>query len=77
MEHAKAGAFEDAVDCYQRAIEADPDFCYAYYHLARAYEQRDETDAAIETLQAGRRRAEALRDEQALSEIDAYLEQLQ
>ncbi len=76
MEYATAGDAEEALRLFDRAIAADPDFCYAYFHKARVQEEHGDMAGAAETLATGRAIAEAVGDERALNEIAAYLESL-
>ena len=39
QEHLKEGNIDAAIEWFDRTIEADRDYCYAYYHKARALEQ--------------------------------------
>ncbi|MFT3686319.1 MAG: hypothetical protein QM783_15600 [Phycisphaerales bacterium] len=36
QEHGKAGDFAKAIEFYDRTLAADPAYCYAYFHKARA-----------------------------------------
>ncbi|MFG0306793.1 MAG: tetratricopeptide repeat protein [Phycisphaerales bacterium JB040] len=76
QEHAKAGRHEEAVAYYDRVLEVDPHYCYAYFHKARSQEARDDAAGAIETLRAGLPAAREAGDAQAVSEIGGYLEAL-
>jgi tetratricopeptide (TPR) repeat protein len=42
QEYAKQGDLDQAVDMYERTIEADPAYCYAYYHFARVHGERSD-----------------------------------
>jgi tetratricopeptide (TPR) repeat protein len=50
---------DDAIEAYQRAIEADPDLADAHYNLARLLEGRGEPQAAIRHLAACKRITES------------------
>ena len=76
QEHAKQGAFLEAVQWYDRTLEADPDYCYAYFHKARSLEELGRIDEAGAALRAGIERARAAGDRHALSELSGYLDQL-
>ena len=39
-DYAGAGEHEQAIEYYEKTIEQDQDYCYAYYHQARSYEPR-------------------------------------
>jgi tetratricopeptide (TPR) repeat protein len=76
QEHAKRGDVAAAVDFYDRALAVDPDYCYAYYHKARALEESGATDEATATLRSGLQRAKASGDAHAEAEIAALLDEL-
>jgi tetratricopeptide (TPR) repeat protein len=74
QEYGKAGDLEDAIVYYDRTIETDPNYCYAYYHKARALEEMDEVERAVATLRTGLERARAAGDVKAESELAGYLD---
>lgn len=76
MEHAKTGRHEEAIAWFDRALAADPDHCYAYFHKAKSQEEAGDNAAAADTLRAGLARARQTGDTQALREIAAYLDEL-
>lgn len=76
MEHSKAGRTDDACAHFDRCLAADPAYCYAYYHKARALESAGRIPDALATLRAGLAAAKAARDNHALSELSAYLDEL-
>lgn len=76
QEYLKAGDYDAAVAWFDKTIESDIDYCYAYYHKARALEQAGRIDDATATLRCGLVRAKASGDSHAASEIAAFLDQL-
>ena len=40
--------YDDSIKCFEKVIELSPDYPYAYYSLGLAYEQKDETQKALE-----------------------------
>jgi len=76
MEHAKLGRHEEAIQWYDRVLEVDPNYCYAYFHKAKSQEESGNVDGARQTLGAGLQRARTAGDMHAASEIGAYLEDL-
>jgi len=76
MEYLKAGDRESAAAYFDRTIEVDPSYCYAYYHKARAQKQGGDVEAARATLRIGLERARTCGDQKAESELAAYLETL-
>lgn len=76
QEYLKAGDYVNAVLWFDKTIESDIDYCYAYYHKARAFEQAGKLQEAISTLQIGLERARASGDAHTISEIQSLLDQL-
>lgn len=76
QEHAKQGALLEAVQWYDRTLEADPDYCYAYFHKARALEQLGKSAEAVSTLSTGLAHARSCGDSHAAAEIASYLDSL-
>ena len=72
-EYAKAGNFATAVEYYDRTIAADENYCYAYYHKARALKEMGDDAAVKATLQTGLQRARSSGDGKAESELNLYL----
>lgn len=75
-EHAKAGAHDQAVEWYTKCLDADPDYHYAAYHMARSLEALGDIAAAMGVLTTGLARARKATDAKAAGEIEAYLESL-
>ena len=40
--------YEDCIKCFEKVIELSPDYPYAYYSLGLAYEQKNDTQKALE-----------------------------
>ncbi|UCD75037.1 MAG: tetratricopeptide repeat protein [Phycisphaerales bacterium] len=76
FEYEKAGEHETAIEYFDRALAADPDYCYAYYHKARSQKAMGDGAGAVATLRAGLTRAEAIGDAKAASEITTFLNTL-
>jgi len=76
QEHAKQGALLEAVQWYDRTLASDPDYCYAYFHKARALEQLGKVEDAVSTLRCGLEHARSCGDSHAASEIASYLDSL-
>ncbi len=47
-EHFKKGAVDQAVECFKKSAEADPNFYRAWAYLGMAYAQQGQLDPAIE-----------------------------
>ena len=69
MEHVKAGRVDDAVTWFDQTLNDDADYCYAYYHKAKAQSDSGQTDAARQTLHTGIERAKAVGDAKAHDEM--------
>jgi len=76
QEHAKAGAFADAVAAYRRVIEIDPAYGAAYYHGALASQRAGDVAAARDLLQTGLAACREKGDEKTAAEIQDLLLQL-
>ena len=77
QEHAKAGDHAEAVSWYDRCIELDADYHYAYFHKAKSLEANDAFDEAVQALEVGVQRSWAAANAQAIGELGEYLSQLQ
>ncbi|MEM7229528.1 MAG: tetratricopeptide repeat protein [Planctomycetota bacterium] len=76
-EHAKAGRLDQALVFFDRTLEVDPDYCYAYYHKARTLDDDGQTDEALKTALLGLQRATAVGDAHAAAELDALRDELE
>jgi len=76
QELANTGAHEDAVSYFDRAIEADADSSYAYFHKARSLETLGRLDEARDTLESGLEAAKRSGDAKAAAEISGYRDSL-
>lgn len=76
QEHAKAGNTAKAVELYDRCLVADPAYCYAYYHKAKAYLAAQNPGLASQTIQAGIEAARKHRDHKALGELEALADEI-
>jgi tetratricopeptide (TPR) repeat protein len=77
QEYAKVGDTARAVEYYNRCLGADPGYCYAYYHKARAQANGGEVGAAVATAQAGLVVAKRVQDGHAASELQGLLDELE
>ncbi len=76
QEYAKAGDHGAAIEWFDKTIDVDPAYCYAYFHKARSQEQLDDIAGATETLRVGLDEAKKKGDTHAASEIAAYLDMM-
>ncbi len=75
-EYAKLGQHETAITYYDRCLVSDPDYCYAYYHKARSQQAIERMAETKQTLQDGIARARKAGDGHAVSELQAFLLEL-
>lgn len=76
QEHAKAGRHDVAVQWYDRALAADSDSAYAYFHKARSLQELSKVDDALTTARAGMQAALRAKDSHAHAELAALLDEL-
>ncbi len=76
MEYAKLEQHREAEDWFERAIDADPDHLYAYFHKARSLQARGDRSEAAQTLKKGLARAKAIGDTKAAGELSAFLDEV-
>lgn len=76
MEHAQAGDTDRAVEFYDRCLAADPAYCYAYFHKARALQADGRTADALATARAGLVAATGAGDAKATGELAALVDEL-
>ncbi|HZW09021.1 MAG TPA: CDC27 family protein [Phycisphaerales bacterium] len=76
IEHAKSGEHETALQYFDRAIEANRDNPYHYYHKAKSLEALERIDEALGTLRAGAAVAQEADDAKAVGEIRGYIDMI-
>lgn len=69
MEWAKESRLDEALRCFDRAIELNPDYCAAYYHRGNTLAQSGRTDEARQTLTRGIAVAERCGDSHSQREM--------
>lgn len=77
QEYAKLGDTGRAVEFYDKCLAADPAYCYAYFHKARAQQQAGQQAEAIATLRAGLAAAKKAGDSHAASELSGLLDEIE
>lgn len=77
QEKAKQGNPAEAVEWYNRCLELDPDYLYAYFHKGKTLESQGEAEIAVATLEDGLKRAKQAGNAKAIGELGEYLTQLQ
>jgi tetratricopeptide (TPR) repeat protein len=69
QEKAKAGDHTGAIECYDRVIELDESYCYAYYFKAQSLHAQGLGEEATNTIDIGIKAAQSASDGKALSEL--------
>lgn len=77
MEYAKIGEAAQALDWFDRVIDADADYLYAYFHKARTLAESGDNGAAMATARTGLARARAMNDAKAAGELAALVDELE
>ena len=73
MEHAKTKHNLEAIAWFDRTIETDPSYCYAWYHKARCQVDAGDNEGATQTLQEGMKQADEHGDSHANEEMRSLL----
>jgi tetratricopeptide (TPR) repeat protein len=73
MEYKKLGASDKAIEHFDRVIQNDPAYCYAYYQRAQVCEQIGKTEEARRSYEAGIIAARKAGDAHAQSELESAL----
>ena len=76
MEHKKKADFAKAIEFLNRALQADPNYSYAYYQRGQVHEEMGEVDAAKESYRLGIDVARVSGDAHAHSELQTALEMM-
>ncbi len=76
QEHAKAGDTARACESYDRCLLADPAYCYAYYHKARALQAAGRESEALTVVEAGLLAAKTHGDLKARGELEALRDEM-
>jgi Flp pilus assembly protein TadD len=76
MEHKKAGDTARAVEFFDRVIQIDPGYCYAYYQRGQALEIAADEDGARAAYRQGIEAATKKGDAHARGELEAALDLL-
>jgi len=71
-DHAKENEHREALEFFEKTIEADSDNCYAYYHMARSLEALHRIEEAKVVLDHGLEAAIHTKDTKGISEIKMY-----
>jgi len=76
MEYKKAGNPDKALEYFQRTLQADAGYSYAYYQQGQVYEGTGDIEAARQAYRDGIVAAQSKGDEHARSELEGALEML-
>ena len=76
LEYLKIDNKAKALQLFEELIASDPNYVGTYYHLGNLYRSLDRTEDAIRTYKAGTEIALKASDNQALSELQAALMEL-
>jgi predicted Zn-dependent protease len=76
MEHAGAGAHEEAANCLRELIRLHPDYVPAYFHAGKALLALGRDGEAREVLRAGIAAAVAKGDGHAAGEMEQLLDSI-
>jgi tetratricopeptide (TPR) repeat protein len=77
QEHAKLGHTPLAAEFYDRCVESDPTYCYAYFHKARLLIHAGDHRGAAHTIDAGLAAARQAQDAKALAELESLRDSLE
>jgi hypothetical protein len=77
QEHANAENHADALLFYDRCLDADASYLYAYYHKAMSQKELGDTPGARATLARGIDAARRARDAKAQGEMEALADSLE
>jgi tetratricopeptide (TPR) repeat protein len=77
MEYAKTGSYTEAIAWFDKTIETDSSYCYAYYHKARCQFDAGDSQTATQTLEDGINQAEEIGDHHAVDEMNDLLRSMQ
>jgi predicted Zn-dependent protease len=76
MEYAKSDSHQEAIAWFDRTMETDPAYCYAWFHKARSQDSLGNQAGAIHTLEDGITHANTLGDTHAEDEMKALLQSI-
>ncbi len=77
MEYAKSGCHSEAIAWFDKTIETDPSYCYAFYHKARCQFDVGDVQTATVTLDEGIKHAQHIGDQHAVDEMNDLLRSMQ
>ena len=72
-----AGQHQEAIAWFDKTIETDPTYCYAWYHKARCQHDAGNQLGAHQTLKEGIKKAQEHGDQHAEDEMGELLQSIQ
>lgn len=75
LEHAKAGAVDEACGWFDRCLAADGAYCYAYFHKGKTLLDAGRVQQGLEVVRAGLKAARQHNDYKAMSELQGLLDE--
>ena len=76
QEHAKQDSHELAIEFFDKTLELDANYCYAYYFKAISLKELGRQAEAIEVAKYGQEIATSVNDGKARSELSALIQSL-
>ena len=76
MEHKKAGDLDEAIAWFDKTLEAEHTYCYAYYHKGQCLESAGKNSEAASVYRKGIEVARGCNDAHAAGEMQAALDLL-
>ena len=76
MEYAKSDSHQEAIAWFDRTMETDPAYCYAWFHKARSQDSLGDQAGAIHTLEDGITHAKTIGDTHAEDEMNTLLQSI-
>lgn len=73
QEYFKLGQNDEAIAQYDKCLERDSNYIYAYYHKAKAQDAAGDLGGAKISLESGMKSAQAIDDSHAYGELCEYL----
>lgn len=76
QEYANSGDYPQAITCYDRVIELDPSYCYAYYFKGQSLDELGQSDLARQVIKQGIDAAKMANDSHAAAELTGLLDSI-
>ncbi len=76
IEYANAGSHQEAIAWFDRTLETDTAYCYAWFHKAKSQDNLGDQLGAIQTLEDGIEQARIQGDQHAADEMVGFLQSI-